>query len=191
MARLGADSLLDSNVINEDNYEVYIYGFEVMLIGIAKVTGFIVMGLLLKILPELILFILCIGFIRSFAGGIHSKTALECFIITLIISCTGIYMCMNFELFTSFGYVFLCAIISTSVILMRAPMDTEERPCFSEEYARFKLYSILITILYILIALIIYSFMPDYRLYGAIVMTALLVEAISLLPIYCEKEKER
>lgn len=65
-------------------FEIYVYGFELLLSSLIETGAIILIGCLLGKFLETILFLLSFSSIRFFSGGYHAKSYLRCFIVTLI-----------------------------------------------------------------------------------------------------------
>src|SRR5690606_22865170 len=80
VCRLTLKKLFDSNIINEEDMEVYEYGLTLLIGTISKIIGFIIIGLLTGLLMEILVFIIFFSGLRLQAGGYHAKTVLNCFL---------------------------------------------------------------------------------------------------------------
>lgn len=65
-------------------FEIYVYGFELLLSSLIETGAIILIGCLFGKFLETILFLLSFSSIRFFSGGYHAKSYLRCFIVTLI-----------------------------------------------------------------------------------------------------------
>ncbi len=65
-------------------FEIYVYGFELLLSSLIETGAIILTGCLFGKFLETILFLLSFSSIRFFSGGYHAKSYLRCFIVTLI-----------------------------------------------------------------------------------------------------------
>ena len=92
--------LIENKEINQDDYEVYKYGFEVLIAFIVNIAIVLSIGLLFNKIFYSIAFLICYCPIRQFAGGYHAnnytKYTLMIFIISTL-SYTGIFILAPIE----------------------------------------------------------------------------------------------
>lgn len=69
---------LKKKVIVEDKYEIYLYGFKLIIADIINYIIIITLGIILKKLPESIIFLITLCGLRQFTGGFHAKTFWLC-----------------------------------------------------------------------------------------------------------------
>ena len=67
-----------------DNYELYEYAIYILLSSAFHIATVIVLGLVVNLLTESLVFYLSFIVIRKFAGGYHAKTPTRCYIISII-----------------------------------------------------------------------------------------------------------
>ena len=80
------DYILKKEIIKQDSYDIYQYGFQCFLeISVSTICS-IVIALLLHMLPECLFFFLLFIPMRSFSGGLHLKTYFSCFLASSIAS---------------------------------------------------------------------------------------------------------
>lgn len=89
--------LLNNKLINEEDFELYYLGNEVIVS--TGTTFFIILciGFWLSNLAGAIIFLICFMSIRSFSGGYHAKTRLGC-LGTTVISYIGSYFITNLQM---------------------------------------------------------------------------------------------
>ncbi len=79
------DNLVRSNVIKEEDAEIYIYGINQIFVSVLNVSSALIIGLILGMFLESIIFMAAYIPLRSFAGGYHAKTPLRCYFTSLTI----------------------------------------------------------------------------------------------------------
>ena len=72
------------NVIGEKDRDIYVYGAENALYTFISTLGLLLVGLLLKRLPETAILILLFYTNQSIGGGFHAKTHMGCFVTMII-----------------------------------------------------------------------------------------------------------
>ena len=78
------DNLVRSNVIEEEDAEIYIYGINQILVSILNISSALIIGWIFGVLLEMVVFMAAYIPLRSFAGGYHAKTPLRCYIFSVI-----------------------------------------------------------------------------------------------------------
>lgn len=152
-----AEKLLSNGSITENERELYIYSFFILLTQTLYFALACFFGVIFGCFGESLIFFTAFMFIRKYAGGYHAKTETRCEILSAL-SIAGciwlIKMSKNCNLFT----ILLCAaLICAVVIITSAPLDTPEKPLSKKEFDRFKLITrIILTVILILITVSFY-----------------------------------
>ena len=76
------DYLLRRDVIQKEDYDIYVYGYAVFLEQMCQVIGFILLGIVTKNLLQTALFLGTFYLIRSAFGGYHAETSLVCMLVS-------------------------------------------------------------------------------------------------------------
>lgn len=88
-----ADNLVRSNVIREEDAEIYIYGINQILVSVLNVSSALIIGWIFGVVLEIAVFMAAYIPLRTFTGGYHAKTPLRCYffsVMMLIIVSVGI-----------------------------------------------------------------------------------------------------
>ena len=78
------DDLVQSNIVKEEDAEIYIYGINQILTSVFNVSSALIIGLILGTFFETVVFMAAYIPLRIFAGGYHAKTSLRCYIFSVI-----------------------------------------------------------------------------------------------------------
>lgn len=142
-------------------FEIYVYGFELLLSSLIETGAIILIGCLLGKFLETILFLLSFSSIRFFSGGYHAKSYLRCFIVTLISYFLILFMTDTLS-YLSPNYIALIAfaIIIYSLILFIkiCPVRSNGKTIFNPQ--KQKMLSIIVLCINVILAialLIIYQ----------------------------------
>ncbi len=174
--------LINKNIIVVDDYEVYSYGFQLMIATLLKGTGLILISLLLDIFNEFMVFIIFFSILRVYAGGYHSKSYLECFITTatsifvLIGLSKVVYNLMNIPL------IALILIISCGLVFKYAPIESPNKPLNKNQKNQFRKNSIRIVIIESIIILMASSINAGLLIYSIIATFAIALASLTLIP---------
>ena len=77
--------LLSRNAIKDEDYEIYQYGLEQLLTSILDLLTLLVIGLIMGMIWQGIIFVLSFMLLRKYAGGYHASTPLKCYLLTTLI----------------------------------------------------------------------------------------------------------
>lgn len=127
--------LLKNEEVSEEKREVLLFGLTRILEDIPKYIFIFLVCYFLKILPELLVALIATICYKTFIGGAHARTNIEClilstlyFIIPILISKYITFS--NIVLYILYAIIF---IFSLYVVLKVAPADTEEVPIINKK----------------------------------------------------------
>lgn len=147
------DNLVRSNVVKEEDAEIYIYGINQILVSVLNVSSALIIGWIFGVLFEIAVYMAAYIPLRSFAGGYHSKTPLRCYIFSvmlLIIVSVGMrYVCI-----TDWVYYVVLA-VAALVVLALSPVEDRNKPLDEMEHKVYKRRTAIITIIELVIALLL------------------------------------
>lgn len=137
--------LIKTDVITEDDYEIYEYGIRLAIMMGVNIVSTLVIGFLMKMFVESILLMLFFGSLRRYAGGYHASTPLRCF----VLSAALIVMGLTISKYIDGIWIINCAVIVIlGIIVFRfAPIPDANKPLTEREYER---YGILAVIIYVI-----------------------------------------
>lgn len=163
--------------MDEEKAEIIKYGLELLFIKIIFFAATMVIGLFMHSFWQCIIFTTFFSKIRSFAGGYHANSRIQCFVQSMITFVTVLIILKLVKLYVMILIpVSILSIISSIIIFCFAPVDTENKRIDDEEFRIFKVKS-RITML-IEIALAIIAYFIRFQSISCSVMLALIVTAI-------------
>lgn len=83
-------NMMQANLINENEYEEYIYGIQILLEKVISYFIIILIALILQCLFEIILFLLSFSFLRKYSGGIHCKRYITCLVVSTLVTFSSV-----------------------------------------------------------------------------------------------------
>lgn len=153
------------------------YGLEGLYLTVSKLIIITIVAAILGILKEYAILLLTFNGIRLFGFGVHAKKSSHClissllFFITFPIICRYVFIPIIYKKILFFPLIILIGIF--------APADTEKRPLKRKNRRLiYKLLSIIIASLYMVLALII----KDNTISNCL-MFAVVIQIIIILPI--------
>ena len=150
--------LLDKGSITEDERDLYIYGFFMLLSQLMYFILACIFGLLFQCFLDSIIFYIAFQFIRRYAGGYHAATETRCEILSSfsIIGSIGIIGLLDVY---DFKVVLLSiTLFSAGCIFILCPLDAPEKPLTKKELKYFRKISRIILFLIFFVAIISYFF---------------------------------
>lgn len=145
--------LCKSGLIPSEDFELYAYGFFVILSRLMFLVIAAIFGILFGIVWESILFYIFFSMIRSYAGGIHASKEWVCVLLTssLFIICIGTIKVLSLTNPAVFFHsLFLVSVI---IVFILSPLDTKEKPLSVKEKSLYRKKTHLL-----LLAIIVFSF---------------------------------
>ena len=159
LSRKIGDNLVESNIINAEDAEIYIYGINQILVSILNVSSALIIWLIFGVFFEIAVFMAAYIPLRTFAGGYHAKTPLSCYVfsvIMLIVVSIGMkYLSIEEWIY----YVILAA--AASVVLILAPVEDRNKPLDEIEHKVYKRRTILIAAVELTLAMLLKLLMLD------------------------------
>lgn len=117
--------LLSRNAIKDEDYEIYQYGLEQLLTSILDLLTLLVIGLIMGMIWQGIIFVLSFMLLRKYAGGYHASTPLKCYLLTTLII-TVVLSVMKYIQINIFIYLGLF-MVSSIIILSFSPVEAVKK----------------------------------------------------------------
>lgn len=133
-----AQKWVDKNIISEEDYELYHYGWFVVLSDLWLFIFTLIIGVIFDITLSSIVFFVVFFLIRRFAGGFHAKTELHCQIISLSFLFFSIAAIKYIFINIDNVYLFIIHLICVIVLPLVSPADTPQKPLSLNEKNQFK-----------------------------------------------------
>ena len=159
---------------SEEKLEEIEYGIEALYITFTKIIVIALISLLLGVIKEVFLILIFYNILRTVAFGMHAKTSLQCYIISIVLFVGLAVVSKYFDI-----NVYLKIIISIICfihIIIFAPADTYKRPLINKRKRKiYKICSIMISLIYIiLISIFRNRVMTTYMMFGLVDATLMI-----------------
>lgn len=153
------------------------YGLEGLYLTITKLIFIIIVSIILGIWKETLLLILIFNGIRLTAFGVHAKRSIDCLISSTLFFILFPIICIKLTIPLIVKVILFIPL--TVLIGILAPADTEKRPLINKKKRKiYKMLSIMISIIYMTIAIVI----KDNTLSNCFIF-AIVIQIIIMLPI--------
>lgn len=129
------DRMVLDGTIEEEDKEIYEYGLTQGIIMIFNVVVTLIIGALLHMVIETILFMAVYMPLRSYAGGVHAKTQLRCLVYSFSMVAIILEVIKYFpnNLFMIAGML----VFSAVTVCLLAPVESENKPLDEDEVKRY------------------------------------------------------
>lgn len=172
--------LTEQPIENIDKMQYYIAGF---IINLPKLALLFLAAYKLHIFKNVLLLILIYGVLRHFSKGIHAKTSVGCFIMSMA-NYLGIAYVSTVLRIPDLTYS-MVFVICLCIYALYAPSGTEKNPVGPMQYKWYKVISFLIVLLYFII-----SYYVNYVLRNMLLL-AVVSQAVCIVPITYTLSKQK
>lgn len=131
-----ADSLVEAGAVPTEDKALYEYGIRQGIFLVINIGTAVLIGLLLGMVWQCIIFLIAYNPVRTYAGGYHARTPLACYLISIPITTAVL---LGIKLLPWSGY--LCAIVlfcSTMIVVLLAPVADPNKPLNEREKSVYK-----------------------------------------------------
>lgn len=181
------DKLVSHGVVQNDERDIYEYGFELVVSGI---LGFIIVatvGIVFKIFIPSLIFYFIFVIVRTFSGGYHATSYLTCKI-TFIAVYIGVmfFSVLFYQNYHLIYHILLIAIYIIS-ILQYAPVENKNKPLDNYERMKNRRISIILAVIISTVSFITAYFSIKYAM---VIAMSLLSVAMLMIIGNLKKEEE-
>lgn len=172
-------SLIQKNY-SYDNimYERIRYGLEIIYLSVTKIFVILLVSYLLGMLKETIILIIFSTPLRNYSYGIHAKKSWHCYVSSILCFVLLPKLIINYNL--SIILRIAISIYALTSMIIYAPADTHKRPIINTKHRRkLKFTSIIITLIYLFLAIIIYDNYICNLIYLALVVQSTAINPIT------------
>ena len=120
------EKMVKCGTVADQDKELYLFGIQQGLTNILNLVTTVIIGLVLGVLWQMLLFMAAYIPLRSFAGGYHAKTPLRCYILSVLLH-TAIALAIKYV--DLHIYFQLGLLISASItVFLLSPVGNENKP---------------------------------------------------------------
>ncbi len=140
--------LISEGRIPEEEKELYQYGFFLLLSKITFGILTVIIGMIVGVLWEGILFFILFTILREYAGGIHAPTEMICNVMSAVAILGALLTIRILETWGCLQVVVVLLLFCGALIGVLSPLDSEAKPLDKEEKRHYKKISCTIVLLY-------------------------------------------
>ena len=175
----GIDSLLHKNVISETEIDIYIYGYETIILGIIDFFIVLIVGLIFNQFITMLIFFTMFISVRLYTGGYHANTVLKCKAVFISI-CISLVFLSEFKFPYYLHILIMLLYLITSFFL--APIENHNKPLTSEEQMKYRRISIAMSLFWSAVA--VFSYFFAIKICTTITVTALFITLLMIIGEY-------
>lgn len=128
--------LVSNEIISAEDKELYEYGLHQGFILLANIFTTILIGWILNMMIESIVFLVAYIPLRSYAGGYHAKTPFRCYILSIVMISVALLVARS-SIWNLISIISVTA-ISSGIIFLLAPVEDKNKPLQQNERIEFK-----------------------------------------------------
>lgn len=130
--------LCRSGIISQNDKEIYQFGMDAAFLKFIHTFTMVIVGAMFNMLAESIIFILFFSVLRVFAGGIHAKTKIACYVISWIMILSVLATIKFLPLAILKLLCFALFLLSIIIIWWLAPQGSDNKPLEPQETAVYR-----------------------------------------------------
>lgn len=155
LSKIIADFLLKKDAISESEIDIYVYGYEMIILSLIDFCIVVSIGLIFEELFAMLTFFAVFVSVRIYTGGYHANTVLRCKSVFTMISLSIIFL-LKLKYPLLLYILILSLFIITCVCLV--PVENSNKPLDKSEQMKYRKISIALSIIWSAIALLLYFF---------------------------------
>lgn len=158
LACMVTDFLLRKKVIEKENREIYLYGYDILFSGILQSFLLFLFGCILGKIVVTAVFVIVFVTLRSYTGGYHANTRIGCVIATLLVYFFVLCLCTKgIFLFRELASIILLIVFYGISFIWYAPIEHERKPLSKEQKIQNKRKGGVLSAIYSIIAILLYN----------------------------------
>ncbi|MEG0377486.1 MAG: accessory gene regulator B family protein [Eubacterium sp.] len=178
-AQWTVDRLIDRQIINREDREIYRFGLESGMLKAVHYLTMLLVGIVLGMLAETILFLAAYSLIRAYGGGYHADTRGVCYLLSWV-TIIGVLLVARFlSGETAMLISAVLTVFAFPVIFIKAPVENSAKPLDEEECCHYKKRARFVLIIQAGAVIILNLFFTGK--FGLIIAESLGLEAMMML----------
>jgi len=126
-----AGSLINAGAVPSEDKALYEYGIKMGLFLVINVATAVLIGLLLEMVWQCVIFLIAYNPVRTYAGGSHASTPLICYLVSIPMI---LAVLLGIRMIPWNGYLCLIILfIAVIIIVVLAPVEDPNKPLDARE----------------------------------------------------------
>lgn len=139
------DTIVKNNKVSDEDLVILEYGLSKMFTFFEDVIFTLVLGYLLQIIVESIIFQTLFILLRMYAGGYHSETEEKCKIYSALVTVSSLVLIKFLPDGTWLSFLFILA--ASALISILAPVEAVKKPLSDAERKIYRKRAVIITVI--------------------------------------------
>lgn len=154
LSRKIAVHLYNKGYIEEDEIEIFKYGYSIIIDGIVDFSILLIAGLLAHRFIEECIFAIVFSSLRQFTGGYHANTRCKCITMSVSICLLCIFAPSYIPEKAAYLFIYISSVLSVLVIIWKAPVNNKKK-LEASLVAKNKKSAIMMSLIYMFAAFIV------------------------------------
>lgn len=133
-----SNKMVDRGIVQKEDAELYQYGIEYGITVAGNLLASALFGILTGRLGVVLVFLLFYSTLRTYSGGVHCKSKLGCFILSMMILLVPVFSYEWVMEMVAFPALFAVGVIAIVVVLVLSPVESINKPLDDEERKYYK-----------------------------------------------------
>ena len=133
-----SNKMVDRGIVQKEDVELYRYGIENAITVAGNLLASALFGILTGRLGVVLVFLLFYSTLRTYSGGVHCKSKLGCFILSMLILLVPVFSYEWVMETVAFPVIIAVGVIAIVVILVLSPVESINKPLDDEERKYYK-----------------------------------------------------
>lgn len=178
--------LKKDNAIDDEIYEAYEYGMQILIVNIIGILISLFIGLIMSSVFETVIFLISFVLTRRYCGGYHTSALWKCLLTTgcMIIST----LVINKYFLLSKPICIIISVIALMLFANFAPIENENKPLEDFLKIKNKILSLIILILQCIIGYVLLLF--DIDIYNIIFISIAYIALFIFISIFKERSNK-
>lgn len=182
--------LCNNNVITEEDFSIYQYGFEIIF---STILGFLItigIGFLLRMEILSILYYIIFVTLRQLTGGYHADSYFKCNLIFTAVSFVTMGMTQLSVDSKQYTFIFYLILIGTSlaVIWIYSPVENKHKPLEESQKRRNHKIGFIYSVLLSIVSCILFKYAVKVSI--LIILTLFMISMLIIIPNFMEGGNE-
>ena len=133
-----SDKMVIRGIVQKEDVALYQYGIENGIVVAGNLLASILFGVLTGRLGVVLVFLLFYSLLRTYSGGVHCKSKIGCFALSMLILCVPVFSYDWVMEMIKFPVLIVVGVIAIVVILILSPVESINKPLDNEERKYYK-----------------------------------------------------
>ena len=171
-----SNKMVNRGIVQSEDAELYQYGIENSITVAGNLLASVLLGILTGRLGIVLVFLLFYSSLRSYSGGVHCKSKLGCFILSMLVLLVPVFSYKWVMEMVAFPVLIVVGVIAIVVVLVLSPVESISKPLDDEERKYYRRISHCIVALQGCVLVILYCLGISeyfYAGYSSLILVAL------------------